>query len=174
MVTKSQQSHQHHSRIMPPSSFNSCDHKLTCNLTTMGCKSRRLKRVTPTIRTLRYFRRKNIPCRVVERWIKLRTGGGIRQDLWHCDIVALIGQDTLGIQAGPKQHHAEKVTNALIHPDVKLWLSSPYRSYIVLTWGKYVKRRKDGTKSLQPDWRARATRLVNEDGKIIAKEWELK
>jgi hypothetical protein len=134
------------------------------------------KRTSPTQLTIKYLRARGIACAVVEKWVKApgKQFGGFRKDTFGFDILCLIGNDTLGIQAGAASSHAAKITKAMNHPDVRLWLTSPHRSYIILTWRKAVARNKDGAKRKNLLWKPRATQLLNEDGAIISREFELK
>lgn len=50
--------------------------------------------------------------------------------------MALSATDTFLIQAGSETSHAEKVRNAIVHPEVMEWLSSPYRKYMIWTFAK--------------------------------------
>lgn len=134
---------------------------------------KRKTRVSPTKLTLHYLRKRGIPARVVEQYIKTPQGG-FRRDLWGSDIQSLLGVHTLGIQAGIGAHHAEKIKKAMGLEDVKLWLASPTRLFQVWTWTQRVVRKKDGTKAKLPKWTPRVSQITLRDGELIVEPFILK
>lgn len=119
------------------------------------------------------MRKRGVPCAIVEKWVKTPYGG-FRKDCFHFDVLALTNTDTLGLQCGASQHHADKVKKALLHPDVRLWLASPHRGYWVITFSKKVAWKKDGTRKALLQWTPRVTAIRMDGGEIRAMPFKLK
>ncbi len=131
------------------------------------------RNASPTVLTLNFFRKKGVPIRVVERWVKTPTGG-FRLDLWHSDLQALFNQEICGIQCGAGSHHSTKVKKALSHPDVRLWLASPSRIFWVMTWTKKVALKSNGERKKLLVWKPRVTAISMQGDEVTAAPFTLK
>ncbi|MFA7301987.1 MAG: hypothetical protein WC069_06775 [Candidatus Shapirobacteria bacterium] len=132
----------------------------------------RKKNVSPTVLTIKELKYRRIPCAVVEKWIKTPMGG-FRKDCFGFDIICLLGDATLGVQAGAGHHHQEKIRHAISLPEVKQWLMSPYRKFHVWTFSQRVVFNKTGAKRKKPKWTPRVTEIYLEDGEVLARPFEL-
>jgi len=126
------------------------------------------KRISPTQLSLKWFRARGIASRVTERWVKT-LAGGFRLDLWGADIQCLMAREVLNVQAGAASSHAAKVAHAMNHPDVRKWLAVPSCRMWVMTWGKRVAFKKDGTRKKLPAWTPRVTAIELVAGVMISK-----
>lgn len=89
--------------------------------------------------------------------------------------MALVGQDTIVIQAGVGSAHAAKITKAITLDEVRQWLTgSEYRKFHVWTWSKRVAFNKSGAKSKRDKWTPRVTQIILRDGELIAQDFTLK
>lgn len=135
------------------------------------------RRNSPTQHSLSYFKAKGIPCAVTEKWIAARwrgaQGGGFRQDVFGGDLIALVNDGVLNIQAGSDSSHAEKVKKAVGLPEVKQWLSGTARFFWVMTWGQRVHLNKDGRRVKVKRWTPRVTQLRLVDGQVTAEPFTL-
>lgn len=132
-------------------------------------KKSRTKRISPTALTLAYFAKRNIPCQVSEKFIKAPAlkGFGFRKDLFGGDLIALVGPDTINIQAGVTSDHKGKVDKALAHPEVRQWVSSPHRKFHVWTWRKELVGKRGR-------WIPKVSAITLEYGKMISRPFTLK
>lgn len=135
--------------------------------------ARKINQNSPTKLTLKYFRKKGFPCHIVEKWVKT-PAGGFRKDCFGFDILVLGGLETIGIQAGAGAAHAEKIRHAMGLEEVRQWISSPHRLFLIVTWSKRVKRNKDGSKRARTEWTPRGSQLTLVDGKIIESDFIFK
>lgn len=121
-----------------------------------------MSRITPTQRTLEYYRKFGLVIQKVERWQNFGKTGeantrakfgkalGHRVDLFGCiDLIALGALDPtgpdeiIGIQCCGATGHAEHRAKIMAEPRAKRWLECGGRLLLV-SWSK----RKDGTKRL--------------------------
>jgi hypothetical protein len=118
---------------------------------------------------MQFLRDRGIPVRVVERWIPIVK---IRKDLWGADLQAAIGTDMTAIQAGISAHHKSKCDKAVSDADVKLWLNTRNK-FLVWTWGKRAAFRKNGTRKLRDEYKAKITEIRLSGDSVIAVPFEL-
>lgn len=130
-------------------------------------------RFSPTRKTLEYLRDHGYPCAVTEKWVKIGKFG-IRRDCFCGDLIALAGDATINIQAGVGSMHAAKIAKAASLPELKQWLSSPYRWFQVWTWSKKMQVKKNGSKSKKGVWVPRVSSLKLVDGEIQVCDFKLK
>lgn len=104
--------------------------------------SHRTKRMktTPTQRSLRALRDAGFMVAVTERW---NPWSKTRQDLFGwMDLLALRGDETIGIQTTSGSNVAARLTKIQALPSAELWLSSPNRKLHVMGWAKRGPRGK--------------------------------
>ena len=93
--------------------------------------------MSPTQRTLQFYRDHGLAIEVVERWIPQTRR---RKDLFgFIDLVAITADHTFGIQAtstGNMSSRLEKIRGSEL---ARLWLSTPSRRLCVIGWRKYAK-----------------------------------
>lgn len=102
--------------------------------------------LTPTQRTLAYYREQGMTIGMVERWIpnKGHPGGGFRQDLFNIiDAIALLPGQVIGIQSTGSDFsgHLKKLTEEKA-PETRLWLESG-AVLLLIGWRK-VKAKRGG------------------------------
>jgi hypothetical protein len=98
--------------------------------------------MNPTQRTLKYYRDQGYICEVVERWIinPRHPAGGFRKDyLGIIDIIAIKGEETLGIQSCG-QAFAEHDRKILAEPNTEEWLAGG-RGLVLIGWRKLKVKR---------------------------------
>jgi hypothetical protein len=101
--------------------------------------------VSPTQRSLAWFRDRGWYCEVVERWI---PGANIRRDLFgFADILAVKGSEIVLVQT-TTEGVAERVRKCLESPGFKVWTSAPGRLVVVHGWCK----RANGRRELREEW----------------------
>jgi hypothetical protein len=95
---------------------------------------KRKKRTSPTARSLKHAREKlGWIVQVVEKW---NPWAHIRQDLFGCiDIVAIAGNQIVGIQATDDTSHSKRRGKALAEPRLRAWLAAG-AGFEVWSWGK--------------------------------------
>ena len=96
--------------------------------------------MSPTQRTLKWFRDLGYTCQVVEKYNAFIH---IRQDLFKCiDIVAIKGEENgvLGIQCTSSAHFQDRLQKIVKIPEIRIWLSANNR-LILQTWRKNIKGR---------------------------------
>ena len=121
---------------------------------------------------MNYLRKRGVDCAVVEKWVKCGKFG-IRRDCFGFDILCLLGDKTLGVQAGAGSSHSEKVKHAIAHPYVLKWLKSEYRIFHVWTFTKKVTYNSDGKKSKVLRWTPRVTEIYREGNTLFARPFIL-
>lgn len=100
---------------------------------------------SPTSRTLEALRKDGWTAGVVEKWIPQRR---IRQDFLGCiDIIAIKGEQTLGIQATSVSNQANRMTKLEGHEGAAAWLAGGNRRLEVWGWGK--RKLKRGGKAMR-------------------------
>lgn len=96
--------------------------------------------MSPTARTLAWFRKRGYECGVTEHWVKhpgMRMG--VRKDLFgFIDVVAIGDSGTIGVQATSRDNIASRVRKIEGIPAAKLWLSAGNR-IVVIGWRKNAK-----------------------------------
>lgn len=98
--------------------------------------------MSPTARTLAWLRKTGVKAGVVERWIKLSKGGGIRKDLFGCiDVIALRHGRIIGIQCTSGSNHAAHLTKVRHNTELREWLACG-GSYELWSWQKRGKGRQ--------------------------------
>jgi hypothetical protein len=130
------------------------------------------KNVSPTVLTIRHFKKLGVPVHIVEKWVKTPQGG-FRLDCFGFDILCLLKNSTLGVQAGAANHHKSKVDYALTHPKVRQWLESPVRSFHVWTFSQKVVYNKTGAKRKKLKWTPRVTEIYLQDGVMMSRPFLL-
>jgi hypothetical protein len=119
--------------------------------------------------TMAFLRDRGVAVRVVERWIPIIK---IRKDLWGADLQAVAGSDLISIQCGVSSMHAEKIKKAISDPEVRIWLTTRNK-FLIWTWGKRVALKKDGTRKLRDEYKARITELRLVDGEVQPSDFVL-
>lgn len=135
---------------------------------------KRKKNISPTQLTLAYLRKRGAFASVTEKWIKapFMKGGGVRKDLFHGDLMAILNGTLLNIQAGVESDHNAKVKKALTHPEVKAFLITGNKFH-VWTWAKKQAFNKDGSVRAKPKWTPRVTEIYREGNTLLARPFIL-
>ena len=142
-------------------------------LNAINCQvMKRKKNISPTVLTMNYLRKRGVDCSVVEKWIKFGRFG-VRRDCFGFDILCLLGDKTMGCQAGAGSMHSAKVKHAIDHPDVLKWLSSEHRIFQVWTFSKRVVFNADGKKSKTLRWTPRVTEIYREGNALFSRPFIL-
>lgn len=118
--------------------------------------------ISPTQRTLKYFRDEGYHCDIVERFIRnpVHPAGGFRRDYMHFgDILAFNNNETIMIQSCG-QSYSKHLKDLLANPNIPLWLAGP-RKLILIGWRKVKKVR--GGKAMV--WSPRIREIKTEDFK---------
>ena len=90
--------------------------------------------MSPCQRSLKKLRAEGYFCAIVEKW---NPYAKIRQDLFgFIDILAIQGNETLGIQTTSGDHVAERVAKIKAAPGAIIWLSSSTRRVVVHGWSR--------------------------------------
>lgn len=93
------------------------------------------KSVSPTQRTLKYYRELGYVCAITEHWNSFIK---IRQDLFgFCDILALKENETICVQATTTDHSAERVHKIEAHDNYPIVKSAGWK-IIVMSWRKLL------------------------------------
>ena len=127
----------------------------SCHLKTRHIGYYREGDMTPTQRTIKYYKSQNIPCAVVERWIPIPThpGGGVRRDMFGFgDIVALGENSIIAIQSCGQAfaaHDKKILEDELVAPNVLKWLECGGR-VLLIGWRKIKKKRGGKLKIWSP------------------------
>ena len=114
--------------------------------------------MSPTQRTLAYYRKKGFPVDVTERWI---PRANIRKDLFGIiDLIILDIQAPriIGVQTTSGSNHAARIKKALDSDILRAWLICGGRFFVV-SWRKLVARKKDGSKAKLPRWAGRSSHV---------------
>lgn len=115
--------------------------------------------MSPTSLTLKWFRSRNIPIEVTERFIKFGKFG-VRKDIFGGDCVAVTAKETINVQCGASQHHAEKIKKAMSLECVRQWLACPTRLFFIQTWKRRPAFKLNGQRKKIDQWSCRITTLV--------------
>jgi hypothetical protein len=121
------------------------------------------RKCSPAQLCLAWFRKRDMPCAVVEKWIKI----GIRRDVFGGDIQALTATEIIGVQAGASSMHAAKVKHAIAHPEVRQWLQAPTRLFWVMTWQKRPHFLPSGKRAKVDRWTPRCSSINLVDGRLV-------
>ena len=90
--------------------------------------------MSPTQRSLKKLRAEGYFVAIVEHW---NPHAFIRQDLFgFIDLLAIRGNETLGVQTTSGAHTANRKAKILTRPMAKEWLRSPTRRVVVHGWRK--------------------------------------
>lgn len=118
--------------------------------------------MSPTQRTLKYFRDQGAIAKVVERFVKFpHMKHGVRQDLWGADIQVIQGQKLLAVQTCAGSGHAKRTTRATADPLVQAWLRTG-NGFEIWSWSK------KGPRGKRKLWSPRVTQLtLNELDEVI-------
>jgi hypothetical protein len=121
--------------------------------------------MSPTARTIAYFKSNGAVCRIVEKWIPITPAGYrgkmVRRDLWGADLQVAQGSKLLGVQCCAGTDHSKRVNKSCADPDVHHWLNTG-NGFEVWSWAKRGDR---GKRKL---WKARVTQLVlDKKGKVV-------
>ena len=101
--------------------------------------------MSPTQRSLAWFRDRGWHCEVVERWI---PGANVRRDLLgFADILAIRGGELVLVQT-TTAGVAERVRKCLESPGFVVWTAAPGRLVVVHGWVK----RSNGRRELREEW----------------------
>src|SRR5205809_110083 len=96
--------------------------------------------MSPTERSLAYLRRQGYAAEVVERFVR-RPGGGFRKDLFgFVDIVAVQGNETLGVQVTTSDHVSDRAAKARLALESQPALRACSWRFIVHGWRGRVLR----------------------------------
>jgi hypothetical protein len=94
--------------------------------------------MSPTQRTLEFYRAHGLHVEVVERWIPATRR---RKDLFgFIDLVAMSPTHTFGIQATSTSNMSSRVEKILESELARVWVASPTRRLCVIGWRKYAER----------------------------------
>ena len=119
--------------------------------------------MTPTQRTLQYFKAQNYDCNIVERWLPnpKHPAGGVRKDMFgFADIVALGENSIIAIQScgqAYSEHHKKITQDPYVAPKALKWLKCG-RIQLV-SWRKVKLKR--GGKAMR--WSPRIKEYTEED-----------
>ena len=114
--------------------------------------------MTPTARTLKYFRDEGLRAQVVERFIPQARR---RVDLFGCiDIVIIESDHILGVQACADGSHAARLNKSLLEPALRAWLEAGAK-FCVVSWGK------KGARGKRKLWVARRTDVELFNGSLV-------
>ena len=121
--------------------------------------------MTPTQRTLAYYRNRGVTVAVTERW---NPHARLRQDLFgFCDLIALdAGIVAVQVTASGVASRVEKIK---AEPRAAEWIEAGGRIE-VHGWRKLVAYRKDGTKSARPRMALRIVRMERAGGEWVLNE----
>lgn len=88
-------------------------------------KKKRKKGTSPTARTLAECRKRGWTAQVVEHWNAFAKPFGRRVDLFGCiDIVVIMPNGILGIQATAGGGHSTRRTKSLLEPRLAEWIAA--------------------------------------------------
>lgn len=113
--------------------------------------------MSPTARSLELLRKQGYMAQVVEKYNQFAH---VRQDLFgFIDILAVKGDEVLGVQATSGDHVSERCDKILAHPNIERWLA-PTRKMEVWGWRKVGK---------PPRWALRVNTIgYDARGKLLA------
>lgn len=98
---------------------------------------------SPTTRSLKKLRDAGYMAEVVERFNRFAGPHGIRQDLFNfIDIVAVKGNDTLGIQTTTQSGVSKRIAKICALQSADSWLHGSSRRILVHGWAKRGPRGK--------------------------------
>ena len=124
------------------------------------------RNASPTQLSLAWFRNRDMPCAVVEKWVKIGKFG-IRRDCFGGDLLSLTATECILVQAGVSSMHAAKVRHALSHPEVRVWLAAPTRLFWVMTWAKRPHFLPSGKRAKVDRWTARVSQIALVNGVTV-------
>ena len=126
--------------------------------------------MTPTQRSIAYFRKQGLICGIVERWIPnpKHSGGGFRKDfLGIIDLIFLGADGVVGVQSCGQDFSAHR--RKLIeekHEEARAWLETPGTSLLLIGWRKVAATRG----SAQRVWKPRLEKIILSNGGEVISE----
>ncbi len=115
-----------------------------------------MTKLSPTQRTLAYFRGLGFDVGVTEKW---NHYAGIRQDLFgFIDLIAMDDVETIAIQATSGSNTSARTKKILRIPEAHRWVKGPNRRLVVIGWRKLKNRGPNGKW-----WQAKWVEITEED-----------
>ena len=107
--------------------------------------------MSPTQRSMKYFRDQGLVCGIVERWIPnpRHPAGGFRKDFLGIIDMIFLGLDgVVGVQSCGTdfQPHLRKILDEHLE-DLKTWLETPGTKFVLIGWRPVVRKNQDGSVS---------------------------
>ena len=116
--------------------------------------------MTPTQRSMKFFRDQGLVCGIVERWIPnpKHPGGGFRSDFLGCIDLIFLGPDgVVGVQSCGQDVSAHQKKLAEERADeMRSWLECPGTQFLLIGWRKVAAKRG----GLAKVWRPRIYRYT--------------